>query len=304
MRIGLVDIDTSHPENWIPFIRAMGHEIIGVWDGASVHSTAYVRDFVKQHAIPRLFDRLEAMPALVDCAIIHSCNWDLHIDRAAPFVAAGKAILIDKPLAGRLAHLQQLLRWAREGHKILGGSSLRFTNEIAEFLARPQETRGRIHTVFTGCGIDEFNYGIHAYSLMCSIIGPGARTVRSLGVGTQWQIEITWDEGRRGIVTIGAGPWLPCYATIVTTSGVHHITPATTPEPLYRSLLTAALPYLAGDAPAPLEMAELIEPELVAIAALQSRDSDGRPILLSDVAQTSGYDGATFVVEYKRQRGK
>ena len=37
MKIGIVDLDTSHPQAWIPIEREMGHEVIGVWDGGSVH---------------------------------------------------------------------------------------------------------------------------------------------------------------------------------------------------------------------------------------------------------------------------
>ena len=59
-------------------------------------------------------------------------------------MAAGKAVLIDKPLAGRLADMQQLQRWVREGARISGGSSLRFTREAAQYLARPEDERGQI----------------------------------------------------------------------------------------------------------------------------------------------------------------
>ena len=33
MRIGSVDLDTSHPQNWIPLERELGHEVTGIWDG-------------------------------------------------------------------------------------------------------------------------------------------------------------------------------------------------------------------------------------------------------------------------------
>ena len=37
MRIGIVDLDTSHPANWIPIERELGHEIVGVFDSGDVH---------------------------------------------------------------------------------------------------------------------------------------------------------------------------------------------------------------------------------------------------------------------------
>jgi len=41
MRVGLVDLDTSHPQNWVPIIRRLGHEVAGVWDGGEVHPQGY-----------------------------------------------------------------------------------------------------------------------------------------------------------------------------------------------------------------------------------------------------------------------
>jgi len=34
MKIGIVDLDTSHPQNWIPIERELGHEVVGLWDRA------------------------------------------------------------------------------------------------------------------------------------------------------------------------------------------------------------------------------------------------------------------------------
>ena len=35
MRMGIVDLDTSHPQNWIPIERDLGHHVIGIWDGGA-----------------------------------------------------------------------------------------------------------------------------------------------------------------------------------------------------------------------------------------------------------------------------
>ena len=42
MKIGVVDLDTSHPQNWIPIERDLGHEVAGIWDGGAVHPPGYV----------------------------------------------------------------------------------------------------------------------------------------------------------------------------------------------------------------------------------------------------------------------
>ena len=212
MKIGVVDIDTSHPQNWIPIERTLGHDVAGLWDGGSVHPPEYVQQFAADHGIPRVFESLEEMAGEVDCAIIHSCDWDTHVDKARPFVEAGKAVLIDKPMAGRLSHINQLKTWIRQGARITGGSSLRFCYETRDWLGQPESARGVPHTVVCGCGVDEFNYGIHAYSMLVALMGTDVDSAKYLGSNGQRQIEVVWKDGRRGILTIGkpvGGRWLP-----------------------------------------------------------------------------------------------
>jgi len=171
LRIGMIDLDTSHPPSWLPIIRDLGHEVVAVWDGGSVQEEGFAQRFAEEHGIENAPADLQDMVPLVDVAIIHSCNWDLHVPRARPFVEAGKAVIIDKPMFGNYRDAQQILAWAAEGARIAGGSSLRFVGEARAFLAQPVEERGTPQVVLAGCGVDEFNYGIHAYSIAWSILG-------------------------------------------------------------------------------------------------------------------------------------
>jgi hypothetical protein len=51
--------------------------------------------------------------------------------------------------------------------------------------------------------VDEFNYGIHAYSMLAGILGAGATSVQHLSRGVQRRIQVNWDDGRTGILVIG-----------------------------------------------------------------------------------------------------
>ena len=192
--------------------------------------------------------------------------------------------------------------WAQRGARITGGSSARYAYEVQEFLSIPEEERGRPHSIFCGCGVDEFNYGVHAYSLMLGLMGPGVESVRYLGTSVQRQIEVVWGDNRRGILTIGANPsYLPFYATVVTNSTVKHI--ELVGGQLYRALLETTLPYLAGEAGPPVSMEELLEVELTAVAARMSWMHGGARIFLSDLRHDdAGYDGAAFARSYRLQR--
>jgi hypothetical protein len=302
MKIGIVDLDTSHPQNWIPIERAMGHTVVGIWDGGAVHPPEYVAKFAAEHEVPRVYRSLEAMVEDVDGAILHGCDWDTHVEKARPFVKAGKFVLIDKPLAGNVRDLKQIAAWSEAGMHIAGGSSLRYCIEARDWLARPVEERGVPHTVFCGCGTDEFNYGIHAYSLLSALMGPGIRSVRHLQAGPQRRIQVNWSDDRVAFVTIGDASYIPFYATLVTPKGVTHLLPDS--KHLYRAQLEATLPYLAGETDtAPFSGWTLIEPELCALAARKSWLNADAEILLSELTEADGgYDGPTFAAGYRKMR--
>jgi hypothetical protein len=302
MRIGIVDVDTSHPQNWIPILRDLGHEVVGLVDHGDVHPEEYVADFAKTHQVPRVYEEIEQMVDDVDCAIVHGCDWDRHIDRAVPFVDAGKAVLVDKPVVGNLADAQQLLDWEAAGHRVSGGSSLRFAAEVAAYLAEPVDERGEVHSAFAGCGTDEFNYGVHAYSLISALMGPGLDSVRYLGASGLKHLQLRWRDGRLGCLAIGEGAWLPFHATAITEKGVRQIVCDT--KTLYRCLLEAVLPYLAGEvAEPPMPMTALLEPELAALAARQSWLRNGAEVFLSDLSlDDEGYDGEVFAWGYRRAK--
>ena len=301
MKIGLVDLDTSHPASWLPHERDLGHEVVGVWDGGGVHPAGYADRFAAEHGIPRVFSSPREMIGEIDLAIIHSTNWDRHVERAHPFVEAGVPVLIDKPLAGTLRDLRQLLRWEEEGARIAGGSSLRFCREVQEWHARPMEERGAAHTAFAGCGVDEFNYGIHAYALLFGLLGSGVKSVRHLGVNGQRRIQITYTDGRLGFLAVGRAGWIPFYATIVTESQVAQLTIDS--NHLYRALLEAALPYLDGKTGTPpLPMRDLILPELAALAARQSWLRGDEEVEIAELADDEGYDGLALENEYREMK--
>jgi hypothetical protein len=303
MKIGIVDLDTSHPKAWIPIIRDLGHEIVGLWDGGSVHPESYVEAFAEENEIPEVCDTLEDLVTRSDAGIIYGCDWDTHVDKARPFVEAGKGVLIDKPMAGSVKDLDQLQKWAEEGAKITGGSSLRFCYETRDWMAKPVDDRGTPNTVVCGCGVDELNYGIHAYSMMAGILGTGASSVQSLGKGVQRRIQINWDDGRSGILVVGqAEAYLPFYALITTEKGVSYLQADN--KPLYRALLEKTLPYLAGEVQEPPNPhTSQQEPERWALAARVSWLNENAVIRLDALESADpGYDGAHFAEGYRKSR--
>lgn len=303
LRIGVVDLDTSHPAAWLPILREMGQDVVGVFDGGTVWPEGYAAQFAERFSVLRVFRSPEEMADAVDLAIIHSVNWDLHLQRAQPFLEAGRAVLLDKPIVGNLSDAHILMDWERRGARISGGSSARFASQIRDYLAQDVEERGEPHAAFVANGVDEFNYAIHAYAGLIAIMGLGVHGVRTLGVsGEQMQVEMFWDDGRRGVLSVGhTERWLPCGALVVSGRSLQQFPVGGTGA--YNCLLEALLPYYAGEAPAPYSVRDLIEPELAALAARQSLRTGGQYVPLNDLRlDDPGYDGAAFAAGYRLER--
>ena len=194
--------------------------------------------------IPKVFENLEEMARQVDCAMLHGCNWDFHAAKALPFLERDKSVFIDKPLAGNAADLATIAQWASQGRRVAGGSSLLYCQEAKEWRDTRSESKGILQTVFCGCGVDLFNYGIHAYALASALAGAPVTSVRHVGSsGRQASIELVHADGMRSRLQVGPSEaWLPFYATVVTTRQVSHFTVDT--GHIYASALDATLPFL------------------------------------------------------------
>lgn len=306
-RIGLVGLCTSHPEAWVPIIReyaAEGRfdaEVVAAWDSGETRPAGFAADFCQKFNIPYAVEKPEDMLDKVDGVIVHTTNWDKHIEQAQIFVEAGKAVFIDKPIAGNLKDLNQYLDWVKQGYKVTGGSVLRYFQPSLDFLAQPEADRGKVYTAYAAVGVDDFNYGIHGYAILASIMGKGIVSAQYVAESNQKQIILQWQDGRVGILTAGNAVWLPFTMTVVTDKQVVQMNAE---ELVYNAMIREVFPYFTGqtDTP-PVPAAELIEPELAALAARKSWMNGGQKVYLKDLSlDDGGFDGTQFACEYRRSR--
>jgi hypothetical protein len=302
-RVGLVDLCTSHPANWVPIFRDLGYDVAACWDSGDTRPAGFAEQFAREFNVPFAAANPRDLIGKIDVAVVHSANWDKHVQLTELFLDAGLAVLVDKPIVGNRKDANRMLAWAKQGKRISGGSSLRFARETQDYLAMPVSERGTPHTVFAGCGVDDFNYGIHAYALVAGLLGPGIRSVRYLGTSAQKHIRLTWNDGRTAFLSVGnVTNWLPFHFSAVTEKGVRQV--ITDNTHLYRPLIEAVMPYLAGDVQAPpVTMEALLEPELAALAARASWQAGGAEVFMTDLRQDDpGFDGHQFTEEYRRAR--
>ena len=299
MKIGIADLDTSHPGSWVPIIRELGHDVAGVWDGGKVYPEGYAEYFAKKHEIARVYASVDEMVEDADAVFCQSCDWDVHIERARLAVNAGKAAYIDKPICGNLRDLDEFLRLCGRA-RVTGGSSVRYAEEVQQFLALPPEERGEIACLNCFCGVDEFNYGIHGYELLGAIMPTGALSVSYLGAsGKTLHFRIEYASGAKAFMHLPT-PHSEFAALVTTTTGSHWL--ASKSETVYNELLKRVLPFLAGDAPEPAPAEALAESVKIALASRLAR-ARGEKVALSDLrADDPGYDGAAFTPGYRRKR--
>jgi predicted dehydrogenase len=141
-------------------------EIVAAWDSGETRPAGFATEFCKKFNIPHAVEKYADMLGTVDGIILHTTNWDRHIEQARPFVEIGKSVLIDKPIVGNMKDANIFLDWMKQGRRVTGGSSLRFNKKVGEFLDVPVAERGTVNTAYAAIGVDEFNYGIHAYAIV------------------------------------------------------------------------------------------------------------------------------------------
>ncbi|ACQ81579.1 hypothetical protein Bcav_3336 [Beutenbergia cavernae DSM 12333] len=297
MRIGVVDLDTSHPSSFHPLLLARGHDVVAVVGGDTVATPEYTAQYASERGIERVEDDPAALVGDVDVAFVHSVDWDDHVERIRPFVQAGVGVHVCKPFAGRVADIRQLEAWAADGARIAGGSALRWSATARAGAALAPRT---VFAVTYGHLLD---YGIHAYSLVHGMVGPGIEAVRALD-GAGRRAELRWADGRTAVVVVEEpGGGYGFYATVVGEGGVSQLDASK--DDLYGAFLDVTCAYLDGEAELGLTFSELVEPELAILAARASAAHDGAWIGLhgDDERLAAGdVDGGEFAPGYAATR--
>lgn len=301
-KIGCVGIDTSHPGSFITVMREAGlnMEYTEVFNDG-FRTDAEVEAFIKKASLSQRCESLEEMAKLVDIAFIHDCNWDRHLELAAPFIEAGVPVFLDKPVVGNLAECLKLEALVKSGAKILGGSSLRYATEVEELRTLLADNQEQALTVVGTCGVDRFNYGIHIVEALHSLMGPGAESVIYLGATTTGSHEIeqyviTWNTGARVTYQLQSSVWQPCHVMVQTDKAVHHREIAI--DQVYLALLRYIQAVLEGVCP-PTDVQIQMEAILIMLAGEASRERQGKTIFLKDLSKTSvSFDGDLFSREY------
>jgi len=299
IRVGLIGLDTSHAGAFAKIIReaAAGSpssrlQVVAAFPGGSpdIPSSAdRVEGYTKELKASgvEMVESVEALLPKVDAVILHSLDGRTHLRQAAPVLAAGKRLFIDKPLAADLADAIAIAELgAKTKTPWFTSSSLRFTPTIYRYRDRADRKILGAHA-WSPCALEPHHvdlswYGIHGVEALYTAMGVGCEQVtRTKSEGTDVVVG-NWQGGRIGVFrgirngTAGYG---------LTVFGADFIENDAKYEG-YEPLVTRVAEFFAGSDPA-VSPEESVEIMAFIQAAQKSSDGGGVPVLVKDVMAES-----------------
>lgn len=295
VRVGVINIDTSHPRAFSAIFNAGDKaRYVAVYNDG-FRGDAEVEGFIKTAGLEKRCSSVEELAGMVDVGFIQGCDWDKHLDYVEPFIKLKKPVFIDKPIVGSMRDIKRLRDYAAAGAVFLGSSCMRYAPEIGAFLDIPAEERGEIVSLHSICGVDEFNYAIHAVEAIGGLVGSGAVSCEYVGGGDVAGVRgetyaVRYASGVVATYGMTYGQWQKSVVTILTNKKSYVVEPAG-----YDAMLERVIDSVAAGTikTAPLE--DLIESVMIMLAGRISRGNGGGAVMLSDIPEDyEGFDGALF----------
>ena len=227
--------------------------------------------------VPHVVETPEALIGAVDAVLIATDIGGEHVRRARPFVEAGVALFIDKPLCDTTADLAQFQRWVADGAAILSSSSTRYAAEYTPYQA-PGAPLGAWRFIAMPMAKKWETYGIHALEAVYSITGPGYVSVRNTGTAERNVVHLKHRCGADVVIACGKGI---VYGGAMTLCGAEGNAPIVTKDTFasFKAQLAAFIGYLrSGVRPYPFSQTE--ELMRLVIAGIESREQGGSEVMV------------------------
>lgn len=308
LRLGLVDFDSSHA---VEFTRRFNHvgvdadqyvagaRVVLGWPGNSEMAPERIPGFRK--AVEACGVEIVSHPAemlgRIDGVLILSLSGAVHLQRARPFLEAGLPVYVDKPFACSLTDAEEMIRLAgRHGGLLYHSSALPFSEEVLRFQQQRTvlgEVRGAVSygpakRAAGNPGL--FHYGIHAVSVLFSVMGTGCHTVRELHTPAADVVCAEWDNQR--VATLrGNREGATAYGFLAfCEKGVVHQTVST--RYAYRNLCRSIVAaFTSGELP--VSHQRVLQEVRFVLAALQSEQQNGAVVSLRDLSASPSLPEST-----------
>jgi len=301
IRIGVVNIDVSHPKAFSEYLKGDSRaRYVAVYNDG-FRGDDEVLGFIENYGLEKRCSSVEELADCVDIGFVQGCNWNKHLEYAMPFIERKKPVFIDKPIVGTLADCRRIEELAGKGAVILGSSSVRYSEEVTDFLNKGEDEAGKVLSIFGTCGVDEFSYGVHIVEAIGAIAGTGAVSNRFIGRSEMdgkvcETFYVRFANGTNAVYNLFQGTWQPFDMQIMTTKSTYQFRIDT--SKIYGALLDRICDYMETGRNTIAPVQTLTESIKIMLAGRISRENAGKEVKLSEIpADDPGYDG------YKYEKG-
>ena len=309
LKFGAITIDTSHPKSFCKKLEEGDHgRYVAVFNDG-FRGEDETNAFAGFHDL-KVCSSLEELADMVDLAFVHSCNWDKHLSYVAPFIERNKPIFIDKPLVGNLKDARKVVELVNAGAKILGSSALRYCYELEPVFAALKENNANIVHLNVSVGTNEFDYAIHAYELVCTLMNDepiNARYVGTANVSTQTfnSYFLTFANGATAMINNVMPKHTGFHVTVLTDVKAADSCFTVDASKLYEAMLIQVCNALEGKENTLAPVTDLLHAVKAALACKASKLADGKTISLDDPClEDVSFDGYAFEEFYAGAQGK
>lgn len=236
----------------------------------------------KAAKIENIVEKPEDVIGKVDAVIIPTDKGNEHIWRAEPFVKAGLPVFIDKPMADNVEDLKTIIKWVKDGARIMSSSSLRYTKEYMPYFTSTYEL-GDLRYINMTMAKSWERYGIHCLEPVFRITGPGYVSVQNTGSGPENNIvHLVHEKGIDiNLVNIYDMP-----GTALKIAGTKDSVCVKSKDSYYsfKTQLEKFISFAKGGEP-DFPFSETIELMEIIIAGIRSREEGGRKVMLSEIKE-------------------
>ena len=308
IRIGVVNIDVSHPLAFSDYlIQGDRARYVAVYNDG-FRGDDEVEGFMKKYKLEKRCQSIEELAEIVDVGFVQGCNWDKHLEHAVPFIQKGKPVFIDKPIVGSVADCKKLEELVEKGAIILGSSSVRYAEEIQNFIALPVEERGEILSVYGTAGVDEFNYAIHIVEAIHELAGSEPVSTNFAGRAEREGLvsetfTVRFANGITGTYTTCHGQWHQFEVVIMTTKSTYYFQVDT--SKIYGALLDRICDYMETGENKLAPVAKINQAIKIMLAGRLSREKGGGVVKIEGIPEDDpGFDGDEFELGYAKAAAK
>ena len=308
IRIGVVNIDVSHPRAFSEYLKEGNRaRYVAVYNDG-FRGDDEVEGFMKKYKLEKRCQSIEELAEIVDVGFVQGCNWDKHLEHALPFIQKGKPVFIDKPIVGSVADCKKLEELVEKGAIILGSSSVRYAEEIQNFIALPVEERGEILSVYGTAGVDEFNYAIHIVEAIHELAGSEPVSTNFAGRAEREGLvsetfTVRFANGITGTYTTCHGQWHQFEVVIMTTKSTYYFQVDT--SKIYGALLDRICDYMETGENKLAPVAKINQAIKIMLAGRLSREKGGGVVKIEGIPEDDpGFDGDEFELGYAKAAAK